>query len=63
MKEIGGYFEFEDIYKEEYHKNLIRLNTARNAMLHILKLKILNHPSWRLEKNERNGKIKQGVRI
>jgi hypothetical protein len=23
----------------------------------------LNHPSWRLEKNERNGKIKQGVRI
>jgi len=23
----------------------------------------LNHPSWRLEKNKRNGKIKQGVRI
>jgi len=39
MKEIGGYFEFEDIYKEEYHKNLIRLNTARNAMLHILNAK------------------------
>lgn len=31
MKEIGGYFEWEDSYGQEYHPNLIPLNTGRNA--------------------------------
>lgn len=37
MKEIGGYFEFENIYKEEYYKDLLKLNTARNALLYLTK--------------------------
>jgi hypothetical protein len=38
-KAIGGYFELELSPKEEYHKNAIRLNTARNAFEYILKAK------------------------
>jgi len=39
MKEIGGYFSFEWLINNEYHHNLIRINTARNALLYILKAK------------------------
>lgn len=38
-KEFGGYFEFEQLINNEYHKDLIRLNIARNALLYVLKAK------------------------
>ena len=37
MKEIGGYFGLEPLICNEYYKDLIALNTARNALLYILK--------------------------
>jgi hypothetical protein len=39
MTAIGGYFELELREGEEYHKNAIRLNTGRNALELILKIK------------------------
>ncbi len=33
QKEIGGYFELERFYGEEYHKDLVRLNLGRTAVL------------------------------
>jgi hypothetical protein len=39
MNSIGGYFELELRKGEEYHKNAIRLNTGRNALELILKVK------------------------
>lgn len=39
MKEIGGYFELEQLISEEYYKDLIHLNTARNALLYLIKSK------------------------
>lgn len=36
-KEIGGYFEIENLKGKEYYPNLLALNTARNALLYILK--------------------------
>ncbi len=39
MKEIGGYFELEQLINDEYYKELIRLNNGRNALLYILKAK------------------------
>lgn len=39
MKEIGGYFQFENLIKNEYYKELIPLNTGRNALIYILKAK------------------------
>jgi hypothetical protein len=39
MTDIGGYFELELRKEEEYHKNAIRLNTGRNALELILKVK------------------------
>lgn len=39
MKEIGGYFELELLFGEEYHKNAIRLNSGRNAFEYILRAK------------------------
>lgn len=39
MKEIGGYFELEHLISDEYYKGLIHLNTARNALLYLIKLK------------------------
>lgn len=38
-KEIGGYFELEQLVSNEYYKDLISINTARNALLYILKAK------------------------
>jgi hypothetical protein len=39
MSTLGGYFELELRKGEEYHKNAIRLNTGRNALELILKVK------------------------
>ena len=39
MKEIGGYFGLEQLVSDEYHKNLIALNTGRNALLYLIKAK------------------------
>lgn len=36
---IGGYFELELPYFDEYHNNAIRLNTGRNAFEYILRAK------------------------
>ena len=37
MKEIGGYFGLDQLVCNEYHKNLIALNTGRNALLYLIK--------------------------
>lgn len=37
--EIGGYFGLEQLISDEYYKNLKALNTARNALLYVLKAK------------------------
>ena len=37
MKEIGGYLELEQLVSNEYYPNLIALNTARNALVYLLK--------------------------
>ncbi len=37
MKPIGGYFELEIRKGEHYHKNALRLNTARNSFEYILR--------------------------
>jgi hypothetical protein len=39
MKEIGGYFGLDQLVNNEYHKDLIALNTGRNALLFLLKAK------------------------
>ena len=36
MKEIGGYFELELNKNREYHKNALKLNSGRNALIFIL---------------------------
>ena len=37
MKEIGGYFGFEDLVHKEFHSGLIALNTGRNALCYAVK--------------------------
>lgn len=37
--EIGGFLELEEYKGEEYYSNLIALNTARNALLYVIKTK------------------------
>lgn len=39
MNEIGGYFELELRKGEHYHKNALRLNTARNAFEYVLRVR------------------------
>lgn len=39
MNAIGGYFELELPHGEEYYKNVIRLNTGRNAFEYVLRAK------------------------
>lgn len=39
MKEIGGYFQLDEFYGTEYYEGLISLNSARNALLYILRAK------------------------
>ena len=39
MESIGGYFSLELPQREEYHKNAIRLNTGRNCLEYILRVR------------------------
>ncbi|MFN5704969.1 MAG: hypothetical protein ACK45U_03865, partial [bacterium] len=39
MNEIGGYFELELNRKSEYHPEAIKLNTGRNALEYILRVR------------------------
>ena len=39
MKEIGGYFGLEEFAGREYHQDLVAVNSARNALLYILKVR------------------------
>ena len=39
MKEIGGYFGFEEFASKEYYQDLIAVNNARNALAYVLKAK------------------------
>ena len=39
MDAIGGYFSLELPQREEYHKNAIRLNTGRNCLEYILRVR------------------------
>jgi len=41
MKEIGGYFGLEEVCNTEYHSKLLPLNTGRNALLYLLKARII----------------------
>ncbi|NFI94755.1 hypothetical protein FC961_10185 [Clostridium botulinum] len=42
MQEIGGYFGLEQLISNEYYKDLISVNSGRNALLYILKSKKIN---------------------
>lgn len=42
MKEIGGYFELELSKNTEYHSELLKLNSGRNAFKYILKTRSLS---------------------
>lgn len=42
MNEIGGYFGLEQLVCNEYYRNLISLNSGRNALLYILKARKIN---------------------
>lgn len=39
MKEIGGYFELDQLVNNPYHKNMVELNTGRNALIYLIKAK------------------------
>jgi hypothetical protein len=39
MKEIGGYFGLDILINNPYHKNMIELNTGRNALTYIIQAK------------------------
>ncbi len=39
MKEIGGYFQLDEFVKEPYYRNMIELNTGRNALLYLVMAK------------------------
>ena len=39
MKEIGGYLGLDQFIRNEYHKDLLALNTGRNALLYLVKAK------------------------
>ena len=39
IREIGGYFGLETFDGSEYHRDLLALNTARNALVYLLKAK------------------------
>lgn len=39
MREIGGYLELEKLINNEYHKNALALNTARNALVYLVTAK------------------------
>ena len=37
MKEIGGYFGLEELINNPYYKNMIEINTGRNALIYLVK--------------------------
>jgi len=39
MREIGGYFQLDQLIEQPYYKHLIELNTARNALYYLVKAK------------------------
>lgn len=39
MKEIGGYLEFAELKGQAYYENAIALNTARNALVYLVRAK------------------------
>lgn len=39
MKEIGGYFQLDQLINKPYHENIIALNTGRNALFYIIMAK------------------------
>lgn len=39
MKEIGGYLEFEKLINNPYYKDVVELNTGRNALIYLMKIK------------------------
>lgn len=39
LKEIGGYFGLDEFLDNEYYKNLISLNSGRNALIYLMKSK------------------------
>ena len=39
LKEIGGYFELEDLIHHPYYDDVLRLNSARNALIYLIKAK------------------------
>lgn len=41
MKEIGGYFELENLAGQEFYPDLIALNSARNALLYVMKARAI----------------------
>lgn len=41
MKEIGGYFQLDQFVNKQYYKDLIELNTGRNALIYLVKSKAI----------------------
>lgn len=39
MKEIGGYFEFEQLINHEYYDKLLKFNTGRNILIYLMKMR------------------------
>lgn len=39
MREIGGYFQLDQLVDKPYYRNLIELNTGRNALIYLVKAK------------------------
>ena len=39
VKEIGGYIEFDECNKEEYHKNALSLNSGRHCLEYLIRAK------------------------
>ena len=39
MREIGGYFELDQFVNNPYYKNMIELNTGRNALIYLIMAK------------------------
>ena len=39
MREIGGYFQLDQLIDKPYHENLVELNTGRNSLLYLVEAK------------------------
>lgn len=42
QREIGGYFELEEFAHKEYYQNLIAVNSCRNALVYLVRMKRIN---------------------